>query len=32
MIDTATIGIRKVMRIQKEKYFPLSDYDLDVPN
>ena len=28
MIDTATMGIRKVFRIQKEKYFPLPDYDL----
>lgn len=27
MIDTATMGIRKVFRIQKEKYFPLPDYD-----
>lgn len=32
MIDTATMGIRKVFRIQKEKYFPLPDYDLDVSN
>lgn len=32
MIDTATMGIRKVFRIQKDKYFPLSDYDLDVSN
>ncbi|MDO5423071.1 MAG: ATP-binding protein [Eubacteriales bacterium] len=28
MIDTATMGIRKVFRIQKEKYFPMPDYDL----
>lgn len=27
MIDTATMGIRKVFRIQKNKYFPLPDYD-----
>lgn len=27
MIDTATMGIRKVFRIQKDKYFPLPDYD-----
>lgn len=28
MIDTASMGIRKVFRIQKEKYFPLPDYDV----
>lgn len=28
MIDTATMGIRRVFRIQKEKYFPMPDYDL----
>ncbi len=28
MIDTAAMGIRKVFRIQKEKYFPMPDYDL----
>ena len=28
MIDTATSGIKKVYRIQKEKYFPMPDYDL----
>ena len=28
MIDTETTGIRKVFRIQKEKFFPLPDYDL----
>lgn len=28
MIDTATSGIRRVFSIQKEKYFPLPDYDL----
>ncbi|MCD7949179.1 MAG: putative DNA binding domain-containing protein [Erysipelotrichaceae bacterium] len=32
MIDTATMGIRKVFRIQKDKYFPLPDYDLSVYN
>ena len=28
MIDTQTMGIRKVFKIQQEKYFPLPDYDL----
>jgi ATP-dependent DNA helicase RecG len=28
MIDTATSGIKKVYRIQKNKYFPMPDYDL----
>ncbi len=28
MIDTATSGIKKVFRIQKDKYFPMPDYDL----
>ena len=28
MIDTATSGIKKVYRIQKEKCFPMPDYDL----
>ena len=28
MIDTAPSGIKKVYRIQKEKYFPMPDYDL----
>ena len=32
MIDTATSGIKKVFRIQKEKYFPLPDYDLTTAN
>lgn len=32
MIDTATSGIKKVFRIQKEKYFPLPDYDLSSSN
>ncbi|SEP83412.1 ATP-dependent DNA helicase RecG [Lachnospiraceae bacterium RM5] len=29
MIDTATSGIRKVYKIQKDKYFPMPDYDLE---
>ena len=32
MIDTATSGIKKVYRIQKEKYFPMPDYDLTNSN
>ena len=28
MIDTATSGIRKVYRIQRDKFFPMPDYDL----
>lgn len=28
MIDTQTMGIRKVFRIQQEKFFPLPDFDL----
>lgn len=28
MIDTASMGIRKVFRIQKDKYFPMPDYDI----
>lgn len=28
MIDTQTMGIRRVFKIQQEKYFPLPDYDL----
>lgn len=28
MIDTATSGIRKVYRIQRDKYFPMPDFDL----
>lgn len=32
MIDTATSGIKKVYRIQKEKYFPMPDYDLSSAN
>ncbi len=27
MIDTQSMGIRRVFRIQKEKFFPLPDYD-----
>ena len=32
MIDTVQMGIRKVFNIQKERYFPLPDYELSVPN
>ena len=32
MIDTATMGIRKVYKIQKERFFPMPDYDLSVSN
>lgn len=32
MIDTATMGIRKVYRIQKERFFPMPDYDFNVSN
>ncbi|MEL7660552.1 ATP-binding protein [Acetobacterium wieringae] len=32
MIDTAAMGIRKVFKIQKEKYFPMPDYDLERHN
>lgn len=32
MIDTQAMGIRKVFRIQQEKYFPLPDYDLSTHN
>ena len=32
MIDTAAMGIRRVFRIQREKYFPMPDYDLSTPN
>lgn len=28
MIDTQSMGIRKVYRIQKDKFFPMPDYDL----
>lgn len=29
MIDTQSMGIRKVFRIQQEKYFTLPDYDIE---
>lgn len=29
MIDTQSMGIRKVYRIQKDKFFPMPDYDLN---
>ena len=32
MIDTTAMGIKRVYRIQKEKFFPLPDYDLSKPN
>jgi len=32
MIDTATMGIRKIFNIQKDKYFPLPDYNLTKTN
>ena len=32
MIDTATSGIKKVYRIQREKFFPMPDYDFSVGN
>lgn len=32
MIDTQAMGIRRVFRIQQEKYFPLPDYDFSIPN
>lgn len=32
MIDTAAMGIRRVFRIQREKYFPMPDYDLSTQN
>ncbi|MBQ2622507.1 MAG: putative DNA binding domain-containing protein [Bacilli bacterium] len=28
MIDTASMGIRRVFNIQRKKYFPLPDYDI----
>jgi ATP-dependent DNA helicase RecG len=31
MIDTQTMGIRRVFKIQQERYFPLPDYDLSIP-
>ena len=32
MIDTQSMGIRRVYRIQKEKFFPMPDYDLNTFN
>lgn len=32
LIDTQTMGIRKVFRIQQDKFFPLPDYDLNTTN
>lgn len=32
MIDTQSMGIRKVFRIQQEKFFPLPDYNLNTKN
>lgn len=32
MIDTQSMGIRKVYKIQQEKYFPLPDYNLSENN
>ena len=32
MIDTQSMGIRKVFRIQQEKFFPLPEYDLTIAN
>lgn len=32
MIDTQTTGIRRAFRIQKERYFPLPEYDFSVRN
>ena len=31
MIDTQSMGIRRVYKIQQEKFFPLPDYDLSIP-
>lgn len=31
MIDTGTFGVRRIFRIQKEKYFPMPDYDTNNP-
>lgn len=30
MIDTQSMGIRKVFQIQQDRYFPLPDYDLTI--
>ena len=32
MIDTETTGIRKVFNVQRERFFPLPDYDLSQKN
>lgn len=32
MIDTATSGIKRVFQIQKEKFFPMPDYDFETAN
>lgn len=32
MIDTQSMGIRKVYRIQKDKFFPMPDYDFNTVN
>jgi len=32
MIDTVQMGIQRVFRIQKDRFFPLPDYDLSAPN
>ena len=32
MIDTMSMGIKKVFRIQREKFFPLPDYNLNTSN
>ena len=32
MIDTASLGIRRVYAIQREKLFPMPDYDLSRPD
>lgn len=32
MIDTQSMGIRKVFRIQQEKFFPLPEYELSTAN
>lgn len=32
MIDTATSGIKRVYRIQREKYFPMPDYNFSTSN
>jgi len=31
MIDTVQMGIRKVFNIQRDRYFPLPDYDFSTP-